>query len=130
MSLRDIPTDQTTSTPARVRKGGLLKTAAGLVGIYLLWPLGLMGLLERLWNDHRTVSEWLSYPLLLVMTVPFVAFCIGLCELAGGRPFRLLESVWGGLNEWLQGLLSFLLLCLALGVLLLLLHLVTGREMF
>jgi hypothetical protein len=47
-----------------------------------------------------------------------------------GKPFRVLESAWGRLKEWQQGLLSFLLLCLALGVLLLLLQWVSGGQLF
>src|SRR5262249_27781691 len=111
---------------------GLLKTLGGTVTIYLLWPLGLMELLERLWNLDKPNSpmEALSYLLLAAMTSPFVLFFVGLCELATGKRFRVLESAWRGLNEWLQGLFSFLLICLAIAVLLLLVHLITGHALF
>ena len=115
---------------SRIRKLGLLKTVAGLVGIYLLWALGLIRLLERLLNRPRSWHTELSYLLVFAMTAPFVGFFVGLCELVTGKPFRLLESRWGRLREWQQGVFSFLLLCLAIGLLLLLLHLVTGHEFF
>ena len=91
-----------------------------------------MGLLERLWrwNEHHSSPEPVSYLLLAAMTAPFVLFFIGLCELVTGKRFRVLESAWGSLNEWLQGLFSFLLLCLAIALLFVLIYFVTGQALF
>jgi hypothetical protein len=86
-----------------------------------------MALLEQLWNDPR---RWPGQALLMAMTAPFVLCGIGVLELVTGKPLRLLESAWGRLKEWQQGLLSFLLLCLAIGVLLLLVHWATLGPCF
>ena len=115
----------------RARIIGLLKALGGAALSYALWPLGLIELLGRLMDaPQHSVSGRLGEILLAAMIVPVVLCFIGLWELVSGRPLRLLESSWGRLGEWQQGVLSFLLLCLALGVFLLVLHFAFGVELF
>src|SRR5262245_4560676 len=123
--------DRSTPPSARVRKLGLLKAAASLLVIYLSGARGLTRLLDKLSDSPRSPIGQLPHRLFVfLMAAPYVALAIGLWELATGKPFRLLEFAWGRLKEWQQGLLSFLLLCLAIGLLLLVVHLITGAELF
>jgi len=119
------------NSPLRTRSIGLIKASAGLAAVFLMWLLGLMRLLDRLMGAPRdSPSSDFGTLLTVAMCAPVVLFFVGLWELATGRPFRLLESAWGRLKEWQQGLLSFLLIMLALGILLLAIHWITGVEFF
>jgi short subunit dehydrogenase len=116
-----------TLIPARVRARGLLKALGGLVGIGSLWLLGLMRLLGRLTKDqHPSEAAGL---LAMVMSVPFVFFCIAVIETLTGRPFRRLSSAWDQMSEWRQGVFSFLLFCLGIGIVGLILYLVVLLTM-
>jgi hypothetical protein len=110
--------------PASVRTRGLAKVAGGLAGTWLLWPLGLMRLLEQLVAEP---ANWLSratgYVLAFLLSAPVVFFFVGCVELIGGKPMRRLASSWSGLTAWKQGLLSFLLLWLGMGLVALVLYL-------
>lgn len=107
-----------------VRRKGLLKVIGGLVAAYLLWPLGLMGLLERLTREHAELLPALAgYALVGVLSAPFVLFCVGVLETITGTRFRHISSAWNQMNEWKQGMLSFLLLWLGIGLIALLLWL-------
>jgi hypothetical protein len=99
----------------------LFEALGGLIGTYLLWPLGLMQLLGKLAGEEGTNK--VAGVLAMVLGVPFVLFCVGMVELVTGRPFRQLSSSWNQMNEWKQGLMSFLLLCLGIGLVGLLLYL-------
>jgi len=106
---------------ARVRKLALAKLVAGLLGIYLLWPLGLMELLQRLQqekHDNPSVLSWvLEHGLLLLMSVPFVVLGIGLVELTLGKPFWQLSSAWNQMEEGKRTRLILLLFGLIFGFL-------------
>jgi hypothetical protein len=105
-------------TPAPVRYRALLKALGGLVAIILYWPLGVMGLLERLINHPSGSPLWSVGTLLAgLLSAPFVLLCIGLVEALTGRPFRQVSCRWNRMAKWKQGLFSFLLLCLGIGFL-------------
>ena len=109
---------------SKVRARGLLKAVSGLLLTYLLWPIGLMGLLERLTREPSgPISRLAGTLLVLPMSAPFVLFCIGVLEAITGTRFRHISSAWNQMNEWKQGLMSFLLLWLGIGLISLLLFL-------
>ena len=94
-----------------------------MASIYLLFRLGLKDLLVRLTNEPRGSLSSLAVRLLAgLLSVPFVLFCVGVLELTTGRPFRRLASAWNQINEWKQGVLSFLLLWVGIGIVCLILY--------
>jgi hypothetical protein len=93
-----------------------MKALGGFVAICLLWSLGLMGLLERL--GPRSL---VGYALLLVLAAPVVLFFVGTVEAIMGKRFRCISSAWDQMDEWKQGLLWFLLVASAIGVIALIL---------
>ena len=119
------------NSSSRTRSIGLIKVSAGLAALFLMWLLGLMSLLDKLMGAPRdSPSSDFGTLLMAAMCAPVVLFFVGLWELATGKPFRLLESAWGRLKEWQQGLLSFLLVMLASGILFLAIHWITGAKFF
>ena len=94
-----------------IRRKGLAKAIGGFGLICLLWPLGLMGLLERL-----RPSSSPGFALMLAVAAPYVLFCIGMLEVVTGRRVRHISSAWQQMSEWKQGLLFLLLVSLAIGL--------------
>ena len=112
---RSMPKGPRILSCGRVRRRGLLMSLCGLIGIGLLWPLGLMGLLEGLTREspRSVVGGFLA----ILMSAPFVLLCIGAIEAITDRPFRSISSRWNQMSESKQGVLSFLLLCLGIAFL-------------
>jgi hypothetical protein len=105
------------STARQVRVMALAKFVTATAGIYLPWALGGM---EPLGDLLRPESWWLlrgiGYLLVLPICIPLVYFGMACVELTTGRPFRDAARVWNAMDEWKQGLLSFLLFWPLLGL--------------
>lgn len=122
--LTSVTTRRNDFHPASVRTWGLAKVVGGLAGTGLLWPLGLIRLLEQLVAEPADrLSRGTGYILVFLFSAPAVFFFIGCVELIGGKPMWRLSSSWNGLTEWKQGLLSFLLLWLGMSLVALVLYL-------
>jgi hypothetical protein len=108
-----------------LRAWALAKMLAGLLGIYLLWPSGLMATWAKMHETTNTVhpvgTQWLiNMGRLLpdhlanwLLSIPFVVVAIGLLELVANRPFWQLATSWEGMKKTTHDWLVFLILCLA-----------------
>jgi hypothetical protein len=55
---------------------------------------------------------------LILPSIPFVYFCIGLLELITGRPYRQIADAWMALKGWQRGVIGTLIALAAIFIML------------